>query len=118
SQIGTRANGASLNQPAAARIVEDAAGRRQSRTANMSIAASSTSVVPVEAAINRGGKASQAIAARRPPSSSPGSRRRRAGTFALYNPAPQASAAITAMPSAPSTESQIVETGATMASGA
>ena len=69
SDTGNSANGASLNQPAAASIPVHKVGRRHRRTAIASIAASATSDVPVDTMIRSGGKASQPKAARRPASS-------------------------------------------------
>ena len=75
SDTGTSANGASLNQPATASKPVQAVGRRHSSTAITSIAPSTTSVVPVEAVISNGGKASHATAARSPASSTSAARR-------------------------------------------
>ena len=75
SATGSSTNGANLNQPAIASMPVASAGRRHSRTAAASIAASTGSVVPVDTVMSRGGNASQASAARSPASSTSGGRR-------------------------------------------
>ena len=115
------ANGASLNQPASASIAEQAAGRRHSSTATSSIAARTTSVVPVDTVISSGGNASQASAARSPASSAStglGARARgRAPAVVLNTAQAPTRAASTVTASPPSTESHTLLTGANSASG-
>ena len=78
SDTGRSANGASLNHPAAASIPVHKVGRRQRSTAIASIAASTTSDVPVDTVISSDGNASQASAARSPASSTSTALRRTA----------------------------------------
>src|ERR1700729_2352805 len=118
---GNSANGASLNQPATASIPAQAVGRRHSSTAPTSIAASTTSVVPVDAVISSGGNAMRVSAARSPASSSSTGLGAptvpRAPAKILNTPQAAATAASAATASPASTESQVLRTGATSASG-